>query len=231
MSNELERYSLIETKMPREFLLLQGKGCVWKKCTFCDYYNDISDDPFAVNKPVIDKITGKFGIVDVINSGSIFELDIETLTYLRERLYAVKTKFLWCEAHWVYHKRLDDIRDFFKDITIKFRIGAETFDIPLRRLIKKGIPDNVDANEISRYFNGCCLLICFKGQTKEIILSDIQLAKENFEYFSINVFTENSTNIKQDKELLKWFLADIFPSLNMENNIEILINNSDLGVG
>ena len=52
------RYSLITDKFPREFILLQGKGCFWKKCKFCDYYNDISKNPFDINSQVIDKITG-----------------------------------------------------------------------------------------------------------------------------------------------------------------------------
>ena len=34
----MERYSLIHTKLPREFVLLQGTGCRWGKCTFCDYH-------------------------------------------------------------------------------------------------------------------------------------------------------------------------------------------------
>ena len=29
----MDRYSLIYTKMPREFVLLQGTGCRWGKCT------------------------------------------------------------------------------------------------------------------------------------------------------------------------------------------------------
>ena len=35
---ELIRYSEITKGMKREFLLLQGTGCRWRKCTFCDYY-------------------------------------------------------------------------------------------------------------------------------------------------------------------------------------------------
>lgn len=56
---ELERYARIETVMPREFLLLQGRGCVWKKCTFCDYHTDTSGDPFSVNRPVLERVTGR----------------------------------------------------------------------------------------------------------------------------------------------------------------------------
>ena len=41
----MERYALIHTVMPRELVLLQGQGCKWKQCTFCDYHTDVSQDP------------------------------------------------------------------------------------------------------------------------------------------------------------------------------------------
>ena len=82
----MNRYFLIKEKFPREFILLQGLGCVWKKCTFCDYYSDVSADPFYINKPIIDQITGQTGVLDVINSGSAMELDNKTLEYLKIRL-------------------------------------------------------------------------------------------------------------------------------------------------
>ena len=81
---ELERYARIETVMPREFLLLQGRGCVWKKCTFCDYHTDTSGDPFSVNRPVLERVTGAFGVLDIINSGSAMELDEQTLALIRQ---------------------------------------------------------------------------------------------------------------------------------------------------
>lgn len=231
MSNELERYSLITTKMPREFLLLQGKGCVWKKCTYCDYYNDISDNPFEINKAVINKITGELGTVDVINSGSVFELDALTMEYLRAKLYEKNVKTLWCEAHWLYHGRLNEIRDFFKGISVKFRIGAETFDVPTRNAWQKGIPDEIGAQQISKHFDGCCLLVCVEGQTRDMILHDIELAEQYFEYFNINAFVENSTPLKRDNALCEWFCKEIAPELDKKDNVEILINNTDLGVG
>lgn len=228
---ELERYSVINTHMKREFLLLQGTGCIWRKCTFCDYYNDISTDPFDVNKSVIDKISGIYSTVDVINSGSIFELDSNTMYYLREKLIETSVKTLWCESHWLYHNRLDEIREYFKGIDVKFRIGAETFDTHLRKSWNKGIADNVTAEKISEYFDGACLLVCVKGQTKESIIRDIELAYKNFSYFNVNVFMENSTKEKADEDLIKWFTNEVAPKLEKYENIEVLLNNTDLGVG
>ena len=58
---------------------------------------------------------------------------------------------------------------------------------------------------ISEYFDGACLLVCVKGQTKESIIRDIELAYKNFSYFNVNVFMENSTKEKADEDLIKWF--------------------------
>ena len=70
----MDRYALISTKMPREFVLLQGTGCRWRKCTFCDYHEDVSKCPFEVNEPVLRQVTGRYGVLDVINSGSAWNL-------------------------------------------------------------------------------------------------------------------------------------------------------------
>jgi len=36
----MERYSIIEDKNPREIVLLRGRDCAYRRCTFCDYYSD-----------------------------------------------------------------------------------------------------------------------------------------------------------------------------------------------
>ena len=69
----VDRYSVIHTKLPREFVLLQGTGCRWRKCTFCDYHEDVSERPFEVNRSVLQQVTGVYGVLDVINSGSAYE--------------------------------------------------------------------------------------------------------------------------------------------------------------
>ena len=53
----------------------------------------------------------------------------------------------------------------------------------------------------------------------------------NFEYFSINLFCHNSTSIRQDKSLARWFIHEVAPSLKEVPGVEVLIENTDLGVG
>lgn len=228
---DLVRYSLIKEKLKREFLLLQGKGCAWKKCTYCDYYNDVSDNPFEINKKVIEKVTGETGVIDVINSGSIIELDADTLDALYEKIKEKHIHTMWCEAHWIYRNKLAGFASRFPGVNVKFRTGIETFNPELRKSWNKGIPEDVTAEEVAKYFKGVCLLLGIKGQTKEIIKSDIELALKYFEYFSVNIFVENTTDVKRDAQLVDWFKSDIYPNICDNDRVEVLFENTDLGVG
>ena len=73
-------------------------------------------------------------------------------------------------------------------------------------------------------------MICIKGQTKEMILQDIELAQEYFDEIVFSVFVNNDTKVERDEELVKWFLTEIYPNLNKKRNIEILVDNKDFGV-
>lgn len=227
----MDRYALIRTKMPREFVLLQGTGCRWRKCTFCDYHEDVSECPFEVNKPVLRRVTGQYGVLDVINSGSAMELDADTIALIKEVVREKNIHTLWFEAHYMYRKKLASFAEQFAPVKVKFRCGVETFDPELRNAWKKGIPSSVSAQDIARYFQGICLLCCTQGETKEHILKDIELARQHFEYFSVNVFCNNHTEVKQDKELATWFAQEVYPTIKEDTRIEILMENTDLGVG
>ena len=104
----MDRYALIHTKMPRDFVLLQGTGCRWKKCTFCDYHDDVSEHPFTINEPVLRQVTGQYGVLDVINSGSALELDEKTIALIKEVVkksryihYGLR-RIICIERSWLY---------------------------------------------------------------------------------------------------------------------------------
>ena len=227
----MDRYALIHTKMPREFVLLQGTGCRWKKCTFCDYHDDVSEHPFTINEPVLRQVTGQYGVLDVINSGSALELDEETIALIKEVVKEKQIHTLWFEAHYMYRKKLADFARQFAPVQVKFRCGVETFDVALRDAWKKGIPSSVTPEDVAKYFQGVCLLCCTQGENKEHIMKDIEIAQKHFEYFSVNVFCNNSTQVKQDKELVQWFAREVYPKIKDEEGIEVLMENTDLGVG
>lgn len=227
----MQRYSVIETKLPREFILLQGRGCVWKKCTFCDYHTDTSINPYTINRPILQQVTGKYGVLDIINSGSAPELDTQTIEHIKQIVKEKNIHTLWFEAHYLYHNKLKEFAQQFYPAQVKFRCGVESFNVPLRQQWNKGIPSHISPADIAKYFNGVCLLCCTTNDTKERILNDIALADKYFEYASINLFCNNTTAEQRNHELASWFIAEIYPILKDNPKFEVLLNNTDLGVG
>lgn len=227
----MERYAIIHTILPREFVLLQGTGCRWKKCTFCDYHADVSDNPFTVNKGVLAQVQGVYGVLDVINSGSAMELDEQTIEMIKEVVREKQIHTLWFEAHYMYRHKLAKFAEQFDGVEVKFRCGVESFDGSLRQRWNKGIAASVTAQDVAKHFQGVCLLCCTQGDSKERILRDIALAEQYFEYASVNVFCENSTSLKRDNALAKWFVEEVYPNLKDSSKIEVLVENTDLGVG
>jgi len=227
----MERYSLIKTKMPREFVLLQGSGCRWRRCTFCDYHTDTSENPFVVNSQALSQVTGIYGVLDVINSGSAIELDRETIALIRRVIEEKEIDTLWVEMHWMYRHRLAEFASQFYPAKVKFRCGVETFDPQMRQRWNKGIGIEVTVEDIAKWFQGVCLLCGVAGQRRESIREDILLAEKYFEYFSVNLFCNNTTAERRDDELVEWFVSEIYPGLKDKPQIEVLLNNTDLGVG
>ena len=227
----MDRYSLIHTSMPREFVLLQGQGCRWRKCTFCDYHEDVSADPYIINKEVLEQVTGQYGVLDVINSGSAMELDEATLALLERVVREKEIHTLWFEAHYMYRSRLKAFAARFAPAKVKFRCGVESFDAAQRIRWNKGIPAHVTARDIAEHFNGVCLLCCTMDDTRERILADIATARRHFEYFSVNLFCNNGTEVKRNEQLALWFVAEVYPLIKDEPGIEVLIENTGLGVG
>lgn len=228
----MDRYSKVINKNLREIVLLKALPCIWGKCAFCDYIDD-NDDNIAeinkLNKEVLNNITGEFGVLEVINSGSCFEIPRESLEYIKKIVVEKKIKKLFLESHWCYKNRLQEMRDFF-GIEIIFKIGVETFDNSFRNLVLNKNANFKTVDEVKESFQSVCLLVGIKGQTKEMIKRDINLVLENFKYATINVFINNTTDVKRDEELVQWF-TDNFKYLEDYQYIELLYNNTDFGVG
>ena len=227
----MQRYSLIDSKFPRECLLLQGRGCRWRGCTFCDYYGDVSADPYEVNRAVLEQVTGCYGVLDVINSGSAMELDENTLQLLAQVVRERHIHTIWFEAHYLYRHHLASFAKRFAPAEVKFRCGIESFDGGLRRAWNKGVGEEVEPEDVARYFRGVCLLVGVEGQKREQILRDVALARELFDYYSVNLFCPNSTSVRRDEELARWFESELAPTLASDPKAEVLVENTDLGVG
>ena len=80
------RYNKIKDKHQREIVLLKSFPCKYGKCSFCNYIEDNSlneEEIDRVNFEVLKEITGEYGVLEVINSGSVFELTPKTLAEIK----------------------------------------------------------------------------------------------------------------------------------------------------
>lgn len=228
----MDRYNKITNKNNREIVLLRAFPCVWGKCSFCDYIDDNGrneEELNKLNKEVLDNITGEFGVLEVINSGSCFEIPKETLGYIKKIIDEKGIKLLFLESHWCYRNKLDEMRKFF-NIPIIFKIGIETFDYDFRNKFLNKNAKFKDPREVQEKFQSVCIMVGIKGQTKEMIKRDMDIVQQYFKYATINVFVENTTDIKRDEELVKWFRKE-YRYLDKHPTIEVLYNNTDFGVG
>ncbi|NFS28356.1 radical SAM protein [Clostridium botulinum] len=228
----MDRYNIIEEKNKREIVLLKGFPCIWGKCTFCDYIDDNSTKEEEINKlnfEVLDNVKGVYKTLEVINSGSCFELPKETLKKIKEVINKNGIKKIFLESHWCYKNRLQEMRDFF-GIEIVFKIGVESFDNDFRNKFLNKNANFKTYEEVKENFQSVCLLVGIKGQNKEMIKRDIDIVLHNFDYGTVNIFTENTTEIKRDEELIKWFEKE-YQFLRDVEKIEILFENTDFGVG
>ncbi|KEI35121.1 hypothetical protein FRA_41c10140 [Francisella sp. W12-1067] len=230
----MQRYSKITNvhRYKREIVLLKSRPCAYGKCSFCDYILDNSkntDEINSINLKVLENVTGEFGILEIINSGNIFELPLKTKGYIKQIVKEKNINLIFVEAHWMYKDHLHKIKDIF-ETNIFIKTGLESFDYDFREnILKKGF-NYQSLTELSNLFDSVCLLIGVKGQTKEIIRKDIEIAKTYFNHTTINIYKNNTTHIKADDELKKWFLEEYIYLYN-DPQFEILVDNTDFGVG
>ncbi len=109
-----ERYSkLDEGPQPMEIVLLQGRGCFWKKCTFCDYYDDAGPDETSIplNSRVLAQVTGAHRRLVALNSGTYFELPKETRAQITALCQKRGIRHLHVESHWRMADKMAALRE------------------------------------------------------------------------------------------------------------------------
>lgn len=228
----MDRYSRITRKFPREIVLLKAYPCKWGRCTFCDYIEDNSleeEEILKMNREVLSQVTGEFGTLEVIDSASCFDLPQSTLDLVKDTIEKKNIKKLFLESHWIYRHRLQEMRDFF-GIPIVFKIGVETFDNDFRERVLNKNAKFQSPEEVARYFGSSCIMVGIQGQTKEMIEKDIEIAKKYFDHVTINIYTNNTTSIKRNESLVRWFQEN-YQYLEDDPRFEVLWVNTDFGVG
>lgn len=232
MGVPVERYSRITGKNRREICLLRGFPCRWGKCAFCDYIEDNGRDEAAMaeqNRQVLSKVTGEMRVLEVINSGSCFELPEATLEDIRALVREKGIEKLFFESHWMYRGRLEEMRRRM-GVPIVFKIGVETFDREFRQKVLNKNADFESPAQVAEYFDSPCLMVGIQGQTREMIAYDIECLKKYFKLGTVNVYNNNTTPIKRDEELVRWFM-DAYSWLLEDPSVEVLYEITDFGVG
>lgn len=227
-----ERYSRITDKNRREICLLRGFPCKWGKCAFCDYIDDNGRDQAAMerlNRQVLSRVTGEFGVLEVINSGSCFELPEGTLQDIAGVIKEKHIEKLFFESHWMYRGHLDEMRRRM-GVPIVFKIGVETFDRDFREKALNKHADFQSPQEVAEYFDSPCLMVGIQGQTKEMIARDIEYLKKYFQLGTVNVYNNNTTPVRRDEELVRWFMEE-YSWLREDPSVEVLYEITDFGVG
>ncbi len=218
---------------PREVVLLKGLPCVWSRCAFCDYIDDNTTDEAWIQRvadETLAQVTGEFGRLQVVNSGSIQELPPGVQAGIRDLLKTKHITEFWTESYWAYRKRFDATRAFFGVDTHLF-LGVETFDDDLRNGVLNKSMHWTGPDEVAAATDAICLMVGFKGQTRDMIRRDIDLLLTKFRYGIVNLFTENRlSHGLMDDEIKAWFCEE-YAGLADEPNVDVLWTNTDLGVG
>ncbi|MCD7947576.1 MAG: radical SAM protein [Oscillospiraceae bacterium] len=230
------RYAVIAEKNKREIVLLRGMGCVWRRCRFCDYHLDRGGNPtenYRMNRAVLGQVTGAYGTLEVINSGSFPELDDDTMETIEHLCAARRIHTLHVECHWLHRAQLPALRARFGAIgvTVQVKTGVETFDALFREsYLDKGIETD-DPAEIARWFDECCLLQGLPGQTANSMQADIETGLAHFKRVCVNLMQENSTPIHPDPTVTATFIREVYPLYRDHPRVDILLSNTDFGVG
>ena len=227
-----ERYSRITDKNQREICLLRGFPCAWGKCSFCDYIDDNGRDAeemAALNAQVLARVTGEFGVLEVINSGSCFELPPQTQEEIIRIIEKKHIGKLFFESHWMYRKQVAAMRERMP-VPIIFKTGVETFDNDFRQKVLNKHADFTTPEQVAEYFDSPCLMVGIQGQTRAMIARDIELLKKHFQLGTVNVYNNNTTPIRRDEELVRWFMEE-YRWLLDDPAVEVLYEITDFGVG
>lgn len=232
----MQRYDVIRTKRPREIVLLRTTGCRYRACTFCDYYLDRCDDAQAnydLNAAVLARVSGEFGELEVINSGSVFDFDEPTLALIEQTCRTRGISTVHFESHWIYRRRIPELRARFaaSGIGLKMKLGLETFDADLReRVLHKGIRET-DPALIAEGFDEANFLFGLTGQTAQSMERDVELGLAHFERVCLNVMCENTTPVRPDAQVVEAFVREVAPRWLDDPRVDVLVENTDFGVG
>ena len=137
------------------------------------------------------------------------------------------------EIHWMYQEHVKKWREHFaeKGITVKIKMGVETFDDAFRReVFDKGM-EGVTPQDAAKVADEVCLLFGVTGQTEQSMRYDIETGLRYFERICINIMVENTSQIQPDPQVIKMFVDNFYEIYKDDPRVDILLENTDFGVG
>ena len=63
------------------------------------------------------------------------------------------------------------------------------------------------------------------------MISDIETGLKYFSRICVNIMAENQMPIKPDKKVIEQFVEYVYPLYKDNDRVDILLNNTDFGVG
>ena len=63
------------------------------------------------------------------------------------------------------------------------------------------------------------------------MISDIETGLKYFSRTCVNIMVENQMPIKPDKKVIEQFVEYVYPLYKDNDRVDILLNNTDFGVG
>ncbi len=229
----LVRYGKYTVKRPREVVLLRGLPCVWSRCSFCDYIDDNTTDVDEIRRVAdaeLAKVTGEFGRLTVINSGSIQELPLPIRERVRELIRAKGIREFYTESYWSYRKDYEATRRFFGVETHLF-LGVETFDDGVRNGVLNKAMHWSGPDEVAAVTDSINLMVGVRGQTREMVRRDVDIMLSKFRYGIVNLFSTNSKSEGLMDEAIKAWFLDEFAWLRGEERVDLLEEPTGFGVG
>lgn len=228
---QLVRYGCVDDGIrPREVVLLRSLPCSWGKCTFCDYCEDNVDSVAVAaseNKKVLERITGKHGVLQVIDSASWAELPFGTLYKLAELCAIKKIHTVIFEGHWMFQNQIGMTTQLFFEYGIRteYIIGLESMNPFRRNLLNKGIPNELTLKSIyDAGFHWCNLM--YGDNTSPAIdtfFKEVKKVSARFDYVNISIFTDNDTadknHILRSPCLVEAFYNRLLPEIKKLGNV------------
>lgn len=130
--------------------------------------------------------------------------------------------FAEVENAFVFMERYSEIKDKLKREIVLLRGRGCVY--------KKGISVK-DPAVIAENFDEANFLFGLEGQSLSSMKRDIELGLEYFERICVNLMCGNSTPVKPDSGVIDEFMRNLYPLYKDDTRVDILVNNTDFGVG